>query len=254
MKMQTENFLEMLSKREVPIWYIWDGDLPILINGIQKKIFFYLEQYQKDVPWQIKNQINLLLWLLDRLVNNNSAEIFLNFLGKESKISRLSNDLKSEFSQYAFPQAVYAWGRRLSSTDREKLFAIALHGDYRLYQSVVAAWAETCPSEQADSLFSWPDVSYKNNYLPKHDFYLGMEILLKEFVRRVKHRHLRIPTLIAITESLFEKAKRTDIGKLKYLYATLFHKLITQLLKDIAPDCDIFDSPKLNSRESEPWI
>ncbi len=85
-----------------------------------------------------------LLWLLDRIVPESSADLFEQYRGHEF--------------------GIYAWGRRLSQKRRDELTRFpmtpATPGHWTrqmVLQALILAWCDSCPAENISSILGWSD-------------------------------------------------------------------------------------------------
>ncbi len=263
--MHTVSLLDSLFEySNQKIWYCWDNNLSELTDVLKERVIGYLRKYQHKTDYKShETDINLALWLLDHLLPLNEKDIFVPFLG-EMSLRNLGINISegNQTSARPWKRAILAWGRRLSNEHRSQLLLIPFNQPqsekkeksrrrlcYPVGQEVMAAWCETCPVGQEDTLLTLPDSDMCQTHHAPED----ISILVKEYVRRNPNRTERLPALINNAAKLIDIKEK--YGEQKWgIQFHLLHHIFKQIMKDIAPEFVLNDKlPGGWRNSSEDW-
>ncbi len=262
--MHTVSLLDSLFEySNQKIWYYWDNNLSELTDALKERVIDYLRKYQKETDYNYyEADINLALWLLDRLLPLNEKDIFVPFLG-EMSLRNLGGGISesNKISARPWKQAILAWGRRLSGDHRNQLLLIPFNQPrsgksrrrlcYPVGQEILSAWCETCPAGQEDTLFTWPDLS---DMCQTDHASEDISILVEEYVRRNPDRTARLSVLVDNAAKLIDFKKKYGKQKWGSVRFHLLRHIFRQIMKDIAPEFTLNDKlPGEWRNPSEDW-
>jgi hypothetical protein len=190
--------LMAVCEDSIPLWQSWDGSL----DGLPE----FAHKMATGLPaWNLTDDekystLTNIVWCLDRLLPPDDPAPFIPFLGHAIRDALATSAHAAMPADSALVKhAVYAWGRRLSPGDRACLPTLAAGGTGpRAYAEAMAAWAETCPVEDAASLFQWPEVA---GYHEGESF----GVLISEFVKRISRADERLVVLAPLALTIADE-------------------------------------------------
>jgi uncharacterized protein involved in tolerance to divalent cations len=245
-----EIFLNNLFNKSAIIWRDWDGDFSSFIGALRGILLEKLHQNNKSI--KLYKEINLGLWILDRLLPFDAGDIFLPFIGEKSIVSLGLNLGKDVIpSKRIWSRALYAWGRRLSKKNRDYIYLVPFEEknefgeiNWKIHQAALAAVIDNYDAKELDSIFQWPDLCGQHQKLEK---YHDSSIIIKAFVEQNKDIENRIRKLLKYAKGITEKIDEYHEDGLSLRF-DLLNNIVCQLVKDIACKLSV-ETPSSNLLE-----
>ncbi|MDP9352803.1 MAG: hypothetical protein M3P51_14870 [Chloroflexota bacterium] len=123
----------------------------------------------------------------------------------------------------------------MAPSERQQLFAIPMgEGNnsaiFRPYQAAMAAWAETCPVDEATSLFDWPDL--RDQHWPDVPYWSAGP-LVDEYAARVHDARILVSEMTAALARLVDEIEPKV--RIDFTRSGLARTILQQIFSDLAP-------------------
>jgi hypothetical protein len=190
-----QTVFELLLDGFAPAWHRFPGAEPELVSLLEA----FLARPDLADPVFYRAEIAA-TWMLDRLLAGEEMPIFERLLNRWSDLARAV--------------ALYAWGRRLRGSSRERLLSVSFGSGWPDGIAAEAAWCESAPRDDPAALLGWWSALASRGHEPTDG-----TLVVKEYARRTPDRLARRQRLLELAaegnaETLWDAPGRPAGGHL----------------------------------------